>query len=359
MTETAENILDRFTQPAKLERTLPDGRIQCLACAHMCKLTEGRRGICKVRFTQGGKLMAPWGYVAGMQPDPIEKKPFFHVLPGATALTFGMLGCNFHCDNCQNWFTSQVLRDPNCEPAIGAMRSYEPGMMHSLAKQTNAQLLVSSYNEPFITTEWAAVLFDAAREQGMLTAVVSNGYASLQSLQLLAPRLNAIKIDLKSNSDLAYRKLGGVLGNVLSCIDNSLALGIWLEVVSLIIPGFNDQPDDLYAMARLVAERSPDIPWHVTAFVPQYRNKSTPATAPKTLLQAAEIGQEAGLRYVYAGNLPGQVDPYENTHCPNCGKVVIERKGFKVRNLQLEKNGICDCGEVVPGIWNHPRLQER
>ena len=351
MPQSIESTLDSYTRPAKLVQTLPDGRLQCLACAHMCKLAEGRRGICKVRVHRGGVLLAPWGYVAGIQPDPVEKKPFFHLLPGATALTFGMLGCNFHCDNCQNWFTSQVLRDDASAGAVNAMRQFRPSDVAVVAKQCEASLLVSSYNEPFITTEWAAELFDAAKANAMRTAVVSNGYASAQSLRYLAPRLDAIKVDLKSADDKEYRKLGGVLANVLQTIDQALVLGLWLEIVSLVIPGLNDSNEALFAMASTVRHRSPDIPWHVTAFYPKYRSGNVPATSAQTLLRAAEIGQEAGLHYVYAGNLPGKVGEYEDTRCAKCGRVVVSRRGYEVRRRGMGADGKCECGNIVPGIW--------
>ena len=344
--------LDRYTKPAGLVQTLPDGRLQCLACAHLCKLAEGKRGICKVRVNQAGTLLAPWGYVAGLQADPVEKKPFYHLLPGSLALTFGMLGCNFHCDNCQNWFTSQMLRDPASDDALGAIRRVDaPGVL-ATARRVGARLLVSSYNEPFITTEWAAELFDTAKAGGLRTAFVSNGYGSAQALRMLAPRLDALKIDLKTMDPAGYRSLGGVLANVLATLDLALELGLWVEVVSLVIPGFNDSTEALYAMAQAVAARSPNLPWHVTAFTPQYRMQDAARTSQQALVKAAEIGQEAGLRYVYAGNLPGAVGEYEDTRCPGCGTAVVRRRGFELLGLALNDKGGCShCGKSIPGVW--------
>lgn len=324
--------------------------VRCLACAHRCLIRPGRSGICKVRWNNVGKLFVPYGYVAGMHPDPIEKKPFFHVLPGSIAMTFGMLGCNFHCDFCQNWFTSQFARDPLSLRSIGTARLISAEEIVNQALIYGAKSVVSSYNEPFITVEWANEIFDIARQKGLKTGMVSNGYATCEALNLVAPRLDALKIDLKCFSASGYRSLGGVMVHVLETIEAALARGIWVEIVSLIIPGFNDSDRELYQMAKAVATVSPDIPWHVTAYHPDYE-RDAPATPAQTLIKAAEMGIEAGLRSVYAGNLPGEVSIYENTHCPSCGKVVVERSGFQSRVVGI-RDGLCvHCGAIIPGIW--------
>lgn len=351
MTRLAD-LLDELTRPGDLVERLEDGDLRCLACAHRCRIRPGRRGICQVRFNQGGILRVPWGYVAALQNDPIEKKPFFHVLPGASALTFGMLGCDFHCDYCQNWLTSQALRDPAAEMAGGLVRRIRPERMVALAQQHGAEVMVSSYNEPLITSEWAVDIFKLAKAAGLKCAFVSNGNATPEVLRYLRPHLDAYKIDLKSMRDGNYRRLGGVLKNVLDTIQQAHALGLWVEVVTLVVPGFNDSNEEMWDAARFLRGVSPDIPWHVTAFHPDYKMTDPDPTPVRTLLRAAEIGREAGLRYVYAGNIPGRVGEYEDTFCPGCNRAVIRRSGYVIRAYDLTAQGTCPhCGTALAGLW--------
>jgi pyruvate formate lyase activating enzyme len=343
--------IDQLTRPAELSVPQADGAVRCLACAHRCLVRPGRRGVCQVRFNDGGVLRAPWGYVAALQADPVEKKPFSHVTPGALALTFGMLGCDFHCDYCQNWFTSQTLRDPASHNALFLAREISPSGLVDAALRVGARLIVSSYNEPLITTEWAVSVFQAARSAGLLTAFVSNGNATPEALNYLLPHLDAYKVDLKSMRDKNYRKLGGALKNVLTTIEQLHARGIWLEVVTLIVPDFNDSVEELWDAARFLAGVSPDIPWHVTAFHPDYRMNDRAYTAAETLQLAADIGREAGLNFVYAGNLPGQVGEQENTICRRCNATLIERTGYRVRANHLRAGKCPSCGDTVPGRW--------
>ncbi len=347
----AVTALDSLTIEGRLwEKTAGEG-LRCLACAHHCVIPPGRRGACKVRFNENGVLRVPWGYVAALQVDPIEKKPFAHFLPGSQVLTFGMLGCNFRCDFCQNWLTSQTLRDPRAEAGISLARRISPEQMASAALRSGAQIIASSYNEPFITLEWAQDVFRAARRAGLKTAVVSNGYAGRQALEALAPDLDAIKVDLKCMTREGYRALGGRLEPVLETIQHAAALGLWVEVVTLVIPGFNDSNDELWQTARFLTSVTRDLPWHVTAYHPDYR-RDAPATTAEGLQRAAEIGQEAGLNYVYAGNLPGRVGSLEDTHCPVCQRAVIRRRGYRILAYALTGEGTCaHCGAVVAGRW--------
>lgn len=324
--------------------------VRCLACAHRCLIHDGGVGICKARWNDGGKLFAPYGYVAGLYPDPIEKKPFFHVLPGSLALTFGMLGCNFHCDFCQNWFTSQVGRDQRSVRAVEAAHPVTAKQVVDSALRYGARSVISSYNEPFITAEWANKIFITAKAAGLRTGMVSNGYASNEALGMLAPNLDALKIDLKCYTDKGYRALGGVLSNVMATLENAVQRGIWVEVVTLVIPEFNDSDPELYALAKAISMVSADIPWHVTAYHPDYQHDA-PATRAETLIRAAEIGIEAGLGYVYAGNLPGRVSNYEDTACPKCQKTLVRRNGFTTEVIGL-RDGRCEhCGINIPGVW--------
>jgi pyruvate formate lyase activating enzyme len=351
--KTMEQILDEMTvENMQLAETLPDHAVRCNACAHRCLIREGRRGICQVRFNQGGKLRVPWGYVAGLQADPIEKKPYYHVLPGSDALTFGMLGCDFHCANCQNWVSSQMLRDPAADESIGYLRRISPSQMVQAAKKTGASVIASSYNEPLITSEWAVSIFKLAVEQGIKCVYVSNGNATREVLEYLRPYLAGYKVDLKTMNDKKYRQLGGVLKNVLDTIRMSHELGLWVEVVTLVIPGFNDSTEELMEAGRYITSVCPDIPWHVTAFHPDYKMTEPHPTPAKTLQRAAEIGQEAGLKFVYAGNLPGTLREYENTYCPHCQALLVERTGYVIHEYKITGSGTCPkCATKIPGIW--------
>lgn len=351
---TMLDTLDALTRPASphLVETLDaEGTLRCLACAHRCKIKPGRRGVCQVRYNREGVLRVPWGYVAAAHADPIEKKPFNHFLPGATAFTFGMLGCDFHCGYCQNWVTSQPLRD-GFDLDDSMIQRVTPEQLVQTAKRHGAQVMASSYNEPLITSEWAVDVFNLARRAGMRCVFISNGNATPEVLRFLRPHLSAYKIDLKTMQEKHYRSLGGVLQNVLDSIRLAHALGLWVEVVTLVVPGFNDSVQELWEAARFLTSVSPDIPWHVTAFHPEYRMLDTQRTTQQTLLRAAEIGQEAGLRYVYAGNLPGRVGSLEDTFCPACQARLIRRSGFYVLENNVTPGGACPkCGVIVPGVW--------
>jgi pyruvate formate lyase activating enzyme len=349
---TLAETLDDLTVVGELYTADADGSVRCFACGHRCLIREGKRGICQVRFNQGGKLRVPAGYVAALQSDPIEKKPFFHVLPGANALTFGMLGCDFHCPNCQNFFTSQFGRDPVSSESADHIRKITPAQMVAAAKRTGASVVVSSYNEPLITSEWAVAIFKEAKAAGLKCAYVSNGNNTPEVMEYLRPYLDAYKIDLKSMSDKNYRSLGGVLKNTLDGIQRARALGLWVEVVTLVIPGFNDSNAELWELARFLAGLSPDIPWHVTAFHKDYKMTAPDNTDAQTLQRAAEIGREAGLRYVYAGNLAGNVGEYEDTFCPGCNRRLVRRSGYVIREFRITAQGTCpDCGISIAGVW--------
>ncbi len=355
-----KSAMDAMTVEGQLYDRLPEDRVRCLACAHRCNIRPGQRGICQVRFNQDGALRVPAGYVLSAAADPIEKKPFFHFLPGSTAFTFGMPGCNFRCGFCQNWVSSQALRDPQAVLHGGHLQRATAEQVVAAAVRSGAKIIASSYNEPLITAEWAAQIFKLAHQHGLKTAFVSNGYATVECLNYLRPHLDGFKVDLKTLDDSKYRALGGSLAPVLESIQTAYKLGLWVEVVTLVIPGYNDDPQELLGIGRSVAAVSPDIPWHVTAFHPDYHMADTIATPVDTLHMAAEIGQEAGLKYVYAGNLPGRLGKLEDTLCPKCGKVLIERTGFMLRRYEITADGKCpQCGSVIAGIWtDDPRSVE-
>ena len=344
------DTLDRRVRPGDLFEPIDRNRIRCFACGHCCPIPEGQPGVCKVRFNRGGKLYVPWGYVGGVQCDPIEKKPFFHAYPGALAYSFGMLGCDLHCAYCQNWVTSQALRDPS---AVSPPLDATPEALVADALAQGAQVLVSTYNEPLITAEWAVAIFKEAKVAGLVTGFVSNGNGTPQVLEYIRPWVDLYKVDLKSFDDRHYRQLGGRIGPILDTIRSLHSMGLWLEIVTLLIPGFNDSDDELRRLTEFVASVSPDIPWHVTAFHQDYKMSDPANTRPQDLLRAAKIGREAGLRFVYTGNLPGRVGDTESTRCPQCSTLLIERYGYLVEDYRLTADGSCPkCHAKIPGRWS-------
>jgi pyruvate formate lyase activating enzyme len=344
-------VLDELTTDAAPELTehLQNNDLRCYACGHRCLIREGKRGICKVRFNEGGRLLVPTNYVAALACDPTEKKPFFHALPGSDTLTFGMLGCDLHCGYCQNWLTSQALRD---DAAGTAPQVVSSDRLVALAKAYGASLVGSSYNEPLITAEWALEVFKKAKPAGFKTAFISNGNATPQVLDYLRPWTDCYKIDLKSMNDRNYRQLGGVVDNILDTVRMVHERGFWSEIVTLLIPGFNDSEDEVKRAADFIASVSPDIPWHVTAFHQDYRMQENANTTAEQLIRACETGRAAGLRYVYAGNLPGRVGRYENTYCHACDELLIERYGYIIKAMKVTRDGKCPaCAETIPGVW--------
>jgi len=502
-------LLARYTREGELYEKLPNERVRCFACGHRCLIPPGQQGICRVRFNEAGLLRVPHGYVGALQLDPVEKKPFFHALPGAQALSFGMLGCDFHCGycfvpgtdvattggartidalfaaadavyeteqdavavapgievvthrgrsrpvrgvfrhryrgplmaiqprggneilatpdheflvtaraargvnppsfympasgitaefhlmapradgsynklpiedtrvlayegpvynleveedhtylvggaavhNCQNWLTSQALRDPT---AISPPDEITPGEIVRLARQRGAQIVTSTYNEPLITSEWAVAVFREAKAAGLVCSYVSNGNGTPEVLDYIRPWVSLYKVDLKSFRDRHYRELGGTLERVLWTIRALHQQGFWLEVVTLVVPGFNDSDEELAEIARFLASVSPDIPWHVTAFHKDYKMTEPDATDVRTLLRAAELGVREGLHFVYAGNIPGSVGRWENTCCPGCKALLVERRGYRILQNRIPA-GVCpDCSRAIPGFWRAP-----
>ena len=343
------DIVDENVREGDLYEKLDRNRVRCFACGHCCPIPEGQPGVCKVRYNRDGTLYVPWCYAGGVQCDPIEKKPFFHAYPGALAYSFGMLGCDLHCGYCQNWVTSQALRDPK---AVVPPLAATPQQLVQHALQQGAKVLVSTYNEPLITSEWAVAVFKAARAAGLLTAFVSNGNGTPQVLEYLRPWVDLYKVDLKSFDDRHYHQLGGRLQPILDTIRRLHEMDFWLEIVTLVIPGFNDSDDELERLTEFIASVSADIPWHATGFHKDYKMTDPDNTTADILMRAAAIGKRSGLRYVYAGNLPGEVGNLENTHCHNCQQMLIERYGYLITGYHLTSNGRCpSCGTRVPGRW--------
>jgi pyruvate formate lyase activating enzyme len=252
--------------------------------------------------------------------------------------------------NCQNWVTSQALRDPG---ALADPMDVTPRQLVDIAQRQGASVVATSYNEPLITSEWAVEVFKEARPRGFTTAYISNGNATREVLEYIRPWTDLYKIDLKSFRDKNYRSLGGKLENIVNGIQMVHAMGFWLEIVTLIIPGFNDSDEELGDIARFLSGLSPSIPWHVTAFHKDYKMTDPDNTTPEILLRAARIGEAAGLQYIYAGNLPGRVGRYEDTRCPNCQTTLIRRVGYRILEDRLTGRGSCfQCRQPIPGVWH-------
>jgi pyruvate formate lyase activating enzyme len=254
-----------------------------------------------------------------------------------------------HCGYCQNWVTSQALRDPDAQaPPLGAT----PADLVRDALRQRARVMVSTYNEPLITSEWAVAVFKEARSAGLVTGYVSNGNATPQVLEYIRPWVDLYKVDLKSFDDRHYRELGGRLAPILDTIRRLHAMGFWVEIVTLLIPGFNDSRDELIRLTEFIASVSVDIPWHATAFHADYKMTSPENTTAAMVQNAADIGRGNGLRHVYAGNLPGHVGDLEDTHCAACGDLLIARYGYHIRSYRLTPDGCCpSCAAAVPGRW--------
>lgn len=327
-------------------RKLPDRRVECLLCPRACQVADQERGGCGVRENRGGVYYT----LVHSQPctvhlDPIEKKPFFHVLPGARALSWATAGCNVECKFCQNWEISQF------RPEQVASQRLTPEALARQARELGAPLLAATYSEPVVFWEYVRDTAVAARPLGVRSTVVSNGYISEPPLKEVLPHMTAVKIDLKSFRDTFYRELvRGELKPVLRTLELIRAAGVWLEIVVLLIPTLNDSETEVRDLARWVADTlGRDVPVHFTRFHPTYRLSNLPPTPVATLERAHAAARTEGLHFVYLGNVPGH--PTENTFCPGCGEMLIRRTGFTVRENRLRRGACPGCGRPIPGVW--------
>ena len=345
-----KELLAANTMPAAPELMIRGGNevVQCLACGHRCSIRPGHSGVCRVRFNRDGDLRVPAGYVSGLQIDPIEKKPFYHAYPAREALSFGMLGCDFHCSFCQNWVSSQTLRD---EAAVARPSFVEAERLVETAVRDGVPMIVSTYNEPLITADWAVEIFKLARAEGLTCGFISNGHGTPEVLEFIRPFVDLCNVDLKCFSESGYRKLGGVFEAVLDTITRLHQMNFWVEVVTLVVPGFNDSDEELKQMAGFVADVSVDIPWHVSAFHPDYRMTGPPRTPLETLIRAYDLGKAAGLRHVYPGNIHGGAGERESTFCPSCAKMLIRRRGFTIEKNWMKGSTCPFCTEPIAGRW--------
>jgi pyruvate formate lyase activating enzyme len=325
-----------------------DLSVKCNLCHHRCLIKDGKRGICNVRENRSGTLETlVYGKLVAKNIDPIEKKPLFHFMPGSRSYSIATVGCNFKCRFCQN---ADIAQLPSDRGGMIIGDTVSPDDIVSDAKRTGCKSISYTYTEPTIYFEYAHDTARLARRAGIRNVFVTNGYMTAGALDIMHPYLDAANVDLKAFNDDFYRKLcGAKLERVKETLAHMKSLGIFVEVTTLLIPGLNDDPGELSSLARfLVDVMGPETPWHVSRFHPTYRLTDTPATPLHTLHTAREIGINAGLRYVYTGNVPGERG--EDTHCHKCGNTVIERTGFSIRSYRIN-NGLCEsCGTAVDGV---------
>jgi pyruvate formate lyase activating enzyme len=335
---------------AYLYEPLEDGRVKCNLCSHRCVIKEGRRGLCSVRENQGARLKTlVYGKLIAQHVDPIEKKPLFHFLPGTLSYSVATVGCNFRCKFCQN---ADIAQMPADHEGIIMGDSVTPQAVVAAADKSGCRSIAYTYTEPTVFFEFAYDTAKIAHERGIRNVFVTNGYMTGEALEMINPFLDAANVDLKAFSDRYYKELCGArLKHVQETLKRMKTQGIFVEVTTLIVTGLNDDSAELQDLAGFIArELGPDTPWHISRFHPTYKLTDRPATPVKTLMRAREIGLEAGLKYVYTGNVPGNSG--ENTFCPGCGEVVIERLGFRVGAVRI-KNGRCTlCDKRIDGVWH-------
>ncbi len=327
---------------AMLYESLDNSLTRCALCAHRCTIKPGRKGLCGVRENDGGVLYTlVYSEAIAAHVDPIEKKPLYHFLPGTSSFSIATVGCNFRCRFCQNSDISQAPR----EDASLRGEEFSPVEVVAAAKRYACDSIAYTYTEPTVFFEYAYETSKLAHEEGIKNIFVTNGYMTLEALDEIDGYLDAANVDLKSFDDGFYRRqCGARLQPVLDTIQAMHERGVWVEVTTLLIPGLNDGDEELTKIAQFMAGVDLDMPWHVSRFTPRYKMQDRPGTPVDSIHRAVEIGREAGLRYVYAGNVPG--DMYENTLCPACGAVAIGRVGYStVVNLDGDK--CASCGQQL------------
>ncbi len=332
---------------ARFYTPMEEGKVRCYLCNHRCIISPGRRGICGVRENKKGKLYTlVYGRAVSYHVDPIEKKPLYHFLPGTRSYSIATVGCNFRCLHCQNWEISQMPRDRG---EIAGL-DLPPEEVVRQAEQYNCASISYTYTEPTIFAEYAIDCAKLAQKKGIKNIFVTNGYITPEALKEIAPYIDAANIDLKGFTEEFYREVcGAKLKPVLESIKLYKKLGIWIEVTTLIIPGYNDDEEQLRGIARFIKSVGEEIPWHVTRFHPEYKLMSVPSTPVETLRKARDIGREEGLLYIYIGNVLGEG---ENTHCHSCGELLIERHGFDILKYSIEEGKCPRCGVKIHGVWS-------
>jgi pyruvate formate lyase activating enzyme len=337
----------QFTVEAKFYEKLPHRKIKCKLCPRECVIDDRERGYCGARENRGGTYYTlVHSRVVTAHVDPIEKKPFFHFRPGSLAFSVATAGCNVNCKMCQNWEISQIRPEQ-------ARASYvPPAKLAELARQYRCDSIAYTYSEPVVYYEYMADAAEAGRAAGVKSAVVTGGYIQADPLKALCRRVDAIKVDLKGYSQKFYKEVvNGELKPVLDALVLMRKLGMWTEIVYLVVPGLNDSEQELRGLARWVkTELGADVPVHFSRFHPEYLLKNLPPTPLGTLERAKAIADAEGIHYVYIGNVPGH--PAESTYCPQCRRAVVERAGFTVRAVRLKKGRCGYCGRAIAGVWS-------
>lgn len=331
---------------ARLYSKGANGTVDCNLCAHRCHIGDGKRGICGVRVNDAGTLYsAVYGKIIAEHVDPIEKKPLFHFQPGSTSYSIATVGCNFRCLHCQNSDISQMPR--TMKKIIG--EDATPEEIVSEAFESGASSISYTYTEPTIFFEFAYDCAVLAKERALKNVFVTNGYMTSECLNELSGVLDAANVDVKSFSDKFYKKVcGATLAPVLDSVVKMRAMGIWVEITTLVIPGYNDSDDEFASIAKWMASVDPAMPWHISAFHPSYKLMDAPITPVETLERALKIGYDAGLKFVYTGNIQGIAG--ESTRCPSCKKTLIERIGFSVKKNVIEESKCPYCRTVIEGV---------
>lgn len=332
---------------AMLYKALDGQRVQCLLCGHACEIVAGKFGLCRVRQNAAGVLRSlNFAEVVAANVDPIEKKPLFHFLPGTKSLSIAAPGCNFQCEFCQNWQISQAPREGRIEG-----EPVSPEQIVASARDACCPSISYTYTEPTVFFELAYETARLAKTKGIRNVFVSNGFMTPKAVETIAPYLDAINVDLKAFRDETYREvMKARLAPVLECLKALVVAKIWVEVTTLVVPGMNDSPEELADIAGFISDQlGPHVPWHVSRFHGDYRMTNCPPTPVSTLQTACRIAADAGLLYVYSGNVSHGAS--ENTLCPKCRELLIERSGFTLRANRLVDGKCPDCGEPIEGIW--------
>lgn len=325
---------------------IEEGKVKCFLCAHGCIISDRKQGICGVRENRGGTLYSlVYGRLISMNIDPIEKKPLFHFCPESKSFSIATVGCNFKCRHCQNYDIAQYPKGRLNIPG----ESVTPEQVVDAAEKAGCRSISYTYTEPTIFFEFAYDCARLAHERGIKNVFVSNGYTSPEAIKKIAPFLDANNIDLKGDDEFYKKICGAGLQPVLDTIRLMKELGVWVEVTTLIIPSYNDSPEILNNIIDFIKSVDPAIPWHVTRFYPTYKLTDQPGTPVGTLRRAREMGLEKGLKYVYVGNVPGEGG--ENTYCPHCRELLIERIGYSTLN-KMESGSCPACKKMIDGVWS-------
>jgi len=349
MAEKTDNQGSPPPREAMLYEKIDGQKVRCELCGHRCEILAGKYGVCRVRENVAGVLRShSYGAVVAVHVDPIEKKPLFHFLPGSRSLSIAAAGCNFQCEFCQNW---QISQAPRTGQIVGG-QAISPEQIVSAAGNQGCASISYTYTEPTVFFELAYETARLAHERGIANCFVSNGYMTPLAVRTIGPHLDAINVDLKAFRDETYRRvMKARLEPVLTCLKELVKAEIWVEVTTLVVPGMNDSPQELADIAKCIAgDLGPAVPWHVSRFHGDYRMADLPGTPLATLEAACRIGKEAGLKYVYCGNVPGRAD--ERTLCLACGQVLIDRVGFAVRSNNLTGGACPKCGHKIEGVWS-------